>query len=107
MKKRRTKSVPHEKGLLEDLKDPEFVVHFLSSAIEGLPAEEASDILVDGIALVAKAQGMTRVAERSGIMRESLYRALKKRGNPTLSTLHGVLEGIGIEMSFRVKKRAR
>ena len=107
MKKRSTKSVAHEKGLLEDLKDLEFAAHFLSSSIEGLPAEEASDILVDGIALVAKAQGVARVASRSGLLRETIYKALKKQGNPTLSTLHGVLDGIGIEMSFKVKRQAR
>jgi len=43
--------------------------------------------------LVAQAQGMGAVAVRAGIQRDSLYRALSPKGNPTLKTLLVILAG--------------
>jgi probable addiction module antidote protein len=48
---------------------------------------------------VAEAQGMSSVAERAGIPRESLYRALGPRGNPTIKTLLAVLNATGQHLS--------
>ena len=48
---------------------------------------------------VAKAQGMDTVAERAGIQRESLYRALSPKGNPTLKTLLAILAGAGLRLA--------
>ena len=44
---------------------------------------------------IAEAQGMSSVAERAGIPRESLYRALGARGNPTIKTLLAILSATG------------
>lgn len=35
--------------------------------------------------------GMTEVAEKAGLSRESLYRALSPKGNPTLRTMRQVV----------------
>jgi probable addiction module antidote protein len=48
---------------------------------------------------VAQAQGMEEVAERAGLRRESLYRALSPKGNPTLETLLAVLSAAGLRLA--------
>ena len=48
---------------------------------------------------VAEAQGMSAVAERAGIARESLYRALGPKGNPTVKTLLAILSASGLHLS--------
>jgi probable addiction module antidote protein len=48
---------------------------------------------------VAQAQGMDAVADRAGIQRESLYRALSPKGNPTLKTLLAILAGAGLRLA--------
>lgn len=40
---------------------------------------------------IAEAQGMANVAEKAGMPRESLYRAIGPRGNPIIKTLLAVL----------------
>jgi len=42
---------------------------------------------------------MSSVAERAGIPRESLYRALDARGNPTIKTLLAILIATGQQLS--------
>jgi DNA-binding phage protein len=39
------------------------------------------------------------VAAQAGISRESLYRALSPKGNPTLKTLIAVLKTVGLRLS--------
>lgn len=43
--------------------------------------------------------GLGKIAEESGISRESLYRALSPKGNPTLKTLLAVLKAVGMRLS--------
>jgi len=43
---------------------------------------------------------MAHVAEQAGVAREALYRMLSKSGNPTYSSLRGVLTALGIRMCF-------
>jgi probable addiction module antidote protein len=39
---------------------------------------------------------MAQIAEKAGLSRESLYRALSPKGNPTLRTMRQVVHATGI-----------
>ena len=41
---------------------------------------------------------MANVAQKAGMPRESLYRALPPRGNPTIKTLLAVLAASGLQL---------
>jgi probable addiction module antidote protein len=43
--------------------------------------------------------GVGAVAAQAGISRESLYRSLSPKGNPTLKTLIAVLNTVGLRLS--------
>jgi probable addiction module antidote protein len=43
--------------------------------------------------------GLGAVAAKAGISRESLYRSLSPKGNPTLKTLVAVLNTLGLRLS--------
>ncbi len=43
--------------------------------------------------------GLGLVAAEAGISRDSLYRALSPKGNPTLRTLLAVLKTVGMRLS--------
>ncbi|MBW4048836.1 MAG: putative addiction module antidote protein [Proteobacteria bacterium] len=47
---------------------------------------------------VAEAKGMARVARKAGVQRESLYRALSPKGNPTIKTLLAVMQATGLKL---------
>ena len=50
---------------------------------------------------VARAQGMTRVAQGAGISREGLYKALSGKSDPRLSTLLGVAKALGFALTIQ------
>jgi probable addiction module antidote protein len=54
--------------------------------------------LLTALRHVAEAQGMSAVAEREGIPRESLYRALGPKGNPTVKTLLAIFSSSGLRL---------
>lgn len=57
-------------------------------------------LLLSALRHVAEAQGMAQVVERAGIQRESLYRALSPKGNPTLKTLLAVSDAACLHLSI-------
>lgn len=94
--KRKT-SVSHDDAVIRRLrKDANFAAEYLKAALE-----DADDPRVLLIALrhLAQARGIAKVAKAAGIERESLYRALSKRGNPRLSTLVAVTKAIGLRLT--------
>ena len=56
-------------------------------------------VISDMIGAVARSQGMAEIAAKTGLSRESLYRALSPKGNPKLSTLVEVLAALGLRLS--------
>ena len=51
--------------------------------------------MVTAIGHIAKAIGMTKIAEETGMSRPSLYKALSEGANPQFSTIMKVLKAIG------------
>ena len=100
-------SRPHDGAVVAMLKaDPEFADDYLAAALEeaGEPGGQAA--LLAALRHIAEAQGMAAVAERAGIPRESLYRALSPRGNPTIKTLLAVLGAAGLHLAVSRQGRA-
>jgi len=90
----------HEWEIEELRKDREFAVEYLKVALECLenPEERAGGLL--SLRAVAEAYGgLAAVAASAGISRESLYRSLGPKGNPTLKTLLAVLKAVGLRLS--------
>ncbi len=46
--------------------------------------------------LVARAEGMSKVARKAKVGRENLYRAFAPGGNPTMATVMRVLDALGL-----------
>lgn len=90
-------SRPFRDTLIDQLKDPNSAALYLEEALA------AGDAAAFKLALrnVAEARlgGMSALSERAGLNRESLYRALSKRGNPTLQTLTRVMQALGLRIS--------
>ncbi len=95
---RRKASISHDEALQRELRDdPEFAAQYLKAAME--EAHEPG-ILLLALRRVAEARGgLAKVAKSAGIERESLYRALSRRGNPRLSTLVAVTKAMGLKLT--------
>ncbi|MGA1996513.1 MAG: addiction module antidote protein [Bryobacteraceae bacterium] len=82
--------------LLKDmLKDEARALAYLNAALD----EQDPRIFLIALRNVTLAQGgIATVAARSGLNRESLYRALSEKGNPSVQTLAAVLEALGARL---------
>ena len=70
-------SRPHDAAVVELLKeDPEFARVYLAAALEEAEQLGGQQALLWALRQVTEAQGMAAVAQRAGIPRESLYRAI-------------------------------
>ncbi len=79
----------------EQLDTPEEIAAYLEAAFEeGDPA-----FFTHALGIVARAKGMSKIAEEAGVTREALYKALSSTGDPRLSTLAGVLKALGMRFA--------
>ena len=86
--------------------DRDLAVEYLKAAMESLddPDDRAAGLLA--LRTVAEAYGgLGAVAAEAGISRESLYRALSAKGNPTLKTILAVLKAVGMRLSVEPGER--
>lgn len=108
--KRTLKFVDHEEFLLKQLKSPKYAAAYLDECIAESGADNLDQVL-DAFRLVAKASGVSRLAQISGISRRTLYKAFSEGGNPTAETLFGMLNAIGLTLTVKqrpelIRKRA-
>lgn len=79
----------------EALSTPEDIAAYLDAYLEDGTPEE----LLQAINTIARSKGMTALARQSGISRETLYRALSDKGNPTLDTLVRLMKALGVRLA--------
>jgi probable addiction module antidote protein len=91
----------HDEAVVELLKaDPSFTQEYLAAALDEANEPGGHVALLAVLRHVAEAQGMSAVADRAGLPRESLYRALSPRGNPTAKTLWAVFRALGLHLTL-------
>lgn len=91
--------VSHDEVVIGMLKaDPDFANEYLATALEEVDLLGGQAALLAALRHIAEAQGMSAVAARAGIPRESLYRALSPKGNPTIKTFLAVVRGAGLHL---------
>jgi putative addiction module killer protein/probable addiction module antidote protein len=89
-------AVRFETVLKDHLSDPEQAAKYLTACYE-----EGSEAFLQALRDVVNAQGgMSRTARLAGLNRESLYRQLSRRGNPSLSSLNAVLTALRLKLRF-------
>ena len=74
----------------EYLDSPEMIAAYINEALE---SEDAS-----AIGTVARARDMSAVAEKAGLSRENLYRALGGEARPEFGTVIKVLHALGFDL---------
>lgn len=81
------------------LDNPEMIADYLTEAFES----EDPALITKAIGAVARAKGMSGVAEDSGLSRENLYRALGGDAKPEFATVLKVLHALGISLVAQPK----
>ncbi|WP_339057593.1 addiction module antidote protein [Candidatus Regiella endosymbiont of Tuberolachnus salignus] len=85
--------------------DPaEYLTSDTAIAIFMAEAFETNDTgyIAHALGVVARAKGMTDIANQTGLSREQLYRSFSENGNPTLKTTLAVMKALGIKLTAEV-----
>jgi probable addiction module antidote protein len=76
------------------LKTEEDVAEYLEAVFEiGDPA-----LITHALGIIARSKGMAKIAKKTGLGRESLYKALSKDGNPGFLTVLKVVQALGYKL---------
>ena len=79
------------------LDSEEMIAEYLNTVLEN---GNSSDLIV-AIGHIAKSIGMTRIAEKTGMSRPSLYKALSDGAKPQFGTIIKVLKAIGGQINVK------
>ncbi len=80
----------------EDIRDEADAIAYLNAAIEDGDPALIQAVLGD----IAEARGMTEIARKAGLGRESLYKALRPGSQPSLKTISKVARALGTRIAF-------
>lgn len=81
------------------LDSPETAAAYLTEAFE----TNDPGFITAAIGTVARARGMSTVANDAGVSRENLYKALSSDGRPEFGTVMKVLDSLGIQLHAEAK----
>lgn len=93
-KKTKTKTTPWDSA--EYLKTSEDIALYLEAMIEESDGDSAA--IAVALGNIARAKGMTEISRKTGLGRESLYKALSPEGNPALATVLKVVRALGLKI---------
>ena len=78
----------------DHLKTEEDIAAYLEAVLEdGDPA-----LIAAALGDIARAKGMSKIARKAGLGRESLYKALSPDGNPEFATVMKVIRSLGLKL---------
>ncbi len=92
----------HDEVVLEQLQSPEMAKAYLDVALEEYEQDGDLAFFLEALRNVVEAgEGMTRLAEKTGLNRQNLYRVLSPEGNPELRTISLILHNLGYRLSVQ------
>lgn len=84
------------------LESPEAIAEYLKIVLE----ENDPDALIEALGTIARARGMSEIAEASGLGRESLYKALRADAHPRFDTIQRVIAALGLKLTVEPAEAA-
>ena len=77
------------------LDSEEAIAAYLSAVME----ENDPNLLIVALGDIARARGMAKLAEDSGLNRESLYKALRPGAKPRFDTVFRIMKALNIKLA--------
>lgn len=90
----KTSDLP-EFDMASQLRSEEDIVEYLRQVL----VDGDSGELAAALGHIAKARGMTQIANASGIRREALYKALRPNSQPRFETIQRICHALGVRLT--------
>ena len=81
--------------IVDYLKTDKDIAEYLTVVLE----DSDPALFVAAIGDIARAKGMSEISKKSGVTRESLYRALKIEARPRFETVAKVIHALGMRLT--------
>lgn len=94
MAKKKTKTSPYDSA--DYLDSTEAINAYIEEALE----TDDPAFIAKALGTIARARGMSQIARKTGLSRESLYKALSTDGNPEFGTVIRVIHALGLKFSI-------
>ena len=91
---RKTKTTRYD--IADHLRTPEEMAAYLEAALEEANGDTA--FIVKALGDIARARGMTQIARKTGLSRESLYKALSGEHSPGFDTIMKIVNALGMQL---------
>lgn len=95
-------AVDRDKLMIETFRaDPEYADLYLKTALEEINEEGGLGGFLIALRRVLEARGgIAEAAKKTGLARQSIYRALSEKGNPTVTTLAQLAAVAGLQLTL-------
>ena len=91
----------YKEDLIKRLQNQKYASTYLNAALEETFDTKDPGIFQLAVRDVVEAHGgMSKIADKVEVSRESFYRTLSKKGNPRFSTLMNVIKACGLDIAF-------
>ncbi|MGT3828545.1 helix-turn-helix domain-containing transcriptional regulator [Enterobacter kobei] len=92
-----------EKIIIEELRvDPDFAELYVKTALEEINEDGGLAGFLTALRRVIEARGgISEVAKKTGLARQTISKALSRKGNPTINTLTKLLSVAGLKLTLR------
>jgi probable addiction module antidote protein len=93
----------YEDDLRDSLKDPKEAAAYLNAHLQD-HEEDSEALFLLALRDVSRAHGISEIATKTDLGRESLYKTLSHDGNPKFQTLKSILKSIGLKLAIEEEK---
>jgi probable addiction module antidote protein len=83
--------------ITEHLDNDQAIAEYLTVVLE----EDDPAALANALGSIARARGMTEIANAAGISREALYKALRADAQPRFETIVKVCKALGVKLTVQ------
>jgi len=86
----------------ETMNDPNEATEYLKASLEEYASDGDLEAFLTALRTVVDAQGgISELARKTELNRQTLYRTLSTAGNPRIKTLHSILSSLGFKLSVK------
>jgi probable addiction module antidote protein len=94
MAKKKTKTSSYDSA--DYLDNTDAINAYMEEALE----TDDPAFIAQALGTIARSRGMSQIARKAGVSRESLYKALSSDGNPEFGTVIRVMQALGLRLSI-------
>jgi len=77
---------------------PDEIEAFLNEIFADYAQDGDSDVLLSALRIIARVKGISTLAEKVGMTRQGLQKALSANGNPRLDNVNAIMRAMGYQL---------